>query len=222
MDLKKYLLNFLSKKKINKTISWLAFWDSKTEIPNELYMAPFARLMNCKVGKYTRIKPGCVFKNVTIGNFCSFANDVMIGLGQHPTFLLSTNSVFYKVGITDKFFKGIDYDEEPRTYIGNDVWIGNGAVVMDGITIGDGAIVASRAVVTKDVPPYAVVGGVPAKILKYRFSQDVIDELLKIKWWNLSDVDIQKVLPIFTEKNITTEKLKYFFTLYGNENFGRR
>lgn len=208
MDLGKYLKNFFSKKKFNKSISWLSFWDSATEIPDELYLAPFARLMNCKVGKYTRIKPGCVFKNVNIGKYCSFANDIMIGLGQHPTFLLSTNSVFYKVGITDKFVKKIDYDEEPRTYIGNDVWIGNGAVVMDGVTIGDGAIVASRAVVTKDVPPFAVVGGVPAKVLKYRFSEDIISELLDWKWWDLADEELLKVLSLFTEKELTLDKIK--------------
>lgn len=168
--------------------------------------------MNCKIGKYTRIKPGCVFKNVTIGKYCSFANDVMIGLGQHPTYLLSTNSIFYKIGITDKFAILIDYDEEPRTYVGNDVWIGNGAVVMDGVHINDGAIVASRAVVTKDVPAYAVVGGVPARVLKYRFNQDIIQELLDLKWWNKSDEEIQSALPIFTEKNVTVEKLRHWFS----------
>lgn len=167
--------------------------------------------MNCKVGKYTRIKPGCVFKNVTIGKYCSFANDIMIGLGQHPTFLLSTNSIFYKVGISDKFKRHIDYDEEPRTYIGNDVWIGNGAVIMDGVHVGDGAIVASRAVVTKDVPSYAVVGGVPAKVLKYRFSSDVIQELLDLRWWDKDDDEILAALPIFTERDITVEKLRLAF-----------
>lgn len=208
MNLGKYLKNFFSVKKFNKSISWLSFWDSTTEIPNELYLAPFARLMNCKVGKYTRIKPGCVFKNVTIGNYCSFANNVMVGLGQHPTFLLSTNSVFYKAGITDRFVKKIEYDEEPRTFIGNDVWMGNGAVVMDGVNIGDGAIVASRAVVTKDVPPFAVVGGVPAKVLKYRFPHDIVMELLDWKWWNLSDDQIDKILPIFTDGEITIDKIR--------------
>lgn len=212
MDLNRYFANFFSRKKLHKNISWLAFWDKATEIPDELYLAPFARLMNCKVGKYTRIKPGCVFKNVTIGKYCSFANDVMIGLGQHPTYLLSTNSVFYKEGITGKFATSIDYDEEPRTYVGNDVWIGNGAVVMDGVHIHDGAIVASRAVVTKDVPAYAVVGGVPAKVLKYRFNQDIIQELLDLKWWNKSDEEIQAALPIFTEKDVTVEKLRHSFS----------
>lgn len=212
MDLKKYFLNFFSKKKFCKTISWFAFWDKETEIPDDLYLAPFARLMNCNIGKYTRIKPGCVFKNVSIGKYCSFANDVMIGLGQHPTFLLSTNSIFYKAGISDKFSSHIEYDEEPRTYVGNDVWVGNGAVIMDGVHIGDGAIVASRAVVTKDVPAYAVVGGVPAKVLKYRFNQDVIQELLELRWWDMDDEEILSALPIFTEKNITVEKLRHTFS----------
>ena len=69
------------------------------------------------------------------------------------------------------------------THIGNDVWIGLNATILDGVTIGDGAIVAAGAVVTKDVPPYAVVAGVPAKIIKYRFTESQIDFLLKFRWW---------------------------------------
>lgn len=211
MDISRYFPSFFSRKKLLKHISFLAFWDKSTEIPNEVYLAPFSRLVNCKVGKYTRIKPGCVFKNVTIGNYCSFANDVMIGLGQHPTKLLSTNSIFYKKGITGRFAHHIDFEEEKTTYVGNDVWIGNGAVVMDGVHIGDGAIVGSRAVVTKDVPPYAIVGGVPAKVIRYRFSEDVIRAIEATKWWNLSDSEIEQILPIFTQEDITVEKINNAF-----------
>lgn len=211
MDLGKYLRNFFSGKKFNKSISWLAFWDSATEIPDELYLAPFARLLNCKVGKYTRIKPFCVFKNATIGRYCSIANNVMIGLGRHPTFLVSTNSVFYKKGITGRFAKGIDFEEELHTVVGSDVWIGNGALLMDGVNVGNGAIVASRAVVTKDVPPYAIVGGIPAKVLKYRFTPDVIDALESSEWWNLSDDEIERVLPVFTKDNLTADDIREAF-----------
>ena len=207
MELKKYLTNFFNSKKRNKNISFFAFWDKGTEIDDRVYLGATARLMNSRVGKYTRIKPGCVIKNADIGNYCSIANDVMAGLGQHPTCYLSTNSIFYKVGITAAFAKKIDFEEERRITIGNDVWIGNGAVIMDGVNVGNGAIIASRAVVTKDVPPYAVVGGVPAKVLKYRFSADVIEALLSTAWWKLDDEKILAALPIFTDADITADKI---------------
>lgn len=213
MDLSKYLKNFFNKHKFKKGVSWLAFWDSKTKLPDKVYIAPFSRLMNTVVGNYSRVKPGCVIKNAIIGKYCSIANDVMIGIGQHPTFLLSTNSVFYKPGLTDIFARSIDYNEEPQTIIGNDVWIGNGALVMDGVKIGDGAIIAARAVVTKDVPPYSIVGGVPSRILKYRFNFDVICELEKWQWWNLEESDILQILPLFTKRDILVDDLKYYQNL---------
>lgn len=77
-----------------------------------------------------------------------------------------------------------DLKEHNEVKIGNDVWIGTRAMILDGITIGDGAVIGAGAVVTKNVPPYAIVGGVPAKIIKYRFSQDKINELLASQWWN--------------------------------------
>jgi len=89
------------------------------------------------------------------------------------------------------------FEELKRTQIGNDVWIGARAIVLDGISIGDGAVIAAGAVVTKDVPPYAIVGGVPAKLIRYRFEDDVIQELLKWKWWDLSLDDLQKNAPQF-------------------------
>lgn len=211
MELKKYLINFFNKKKLNKSISCLAFWDRSTRIDDRVYLGATARLMNCTIGKYTRIKPGCVFKNVDMGNYCSIANDVMIGLGQHPTCYISTNSIFYKPGIRDDFARKIDFEEEKRTTVGNDVWIGNGAVVMDGVTIGNGAIIASRAVVTKNIPAYAIVGGVPAKVLKYRFTDDVVAALQESNWWNLGDDEIMTVLGIFTDKDITAGKVRDAF-----------
>ena len=215
MDLKKYLLNFFSKKKLDKNVSFFAFWDKDTVLPKEVYLGATARLMNCKIGRYTRIKPGCVFKNVDVGAFCSIANNVMAGLGMHPTQYISTNSIFYKPGINAHFARPIDFSEEKRITIGNDVWIGNGAVIMDGVRIGNGAIIAARAVVTKDVDDYAIVGGVPAKLLKYRFDESIRKMLLNIKWWDLSDDEIHNVLDVFTDPQLTETKLKDAF---GKEN----
>ena len=160
-----------------------------------------------------------MLKNVSVGKYCSIANNVMIGIGQHPTNLVSTNSIFYKNGINDKFATHINYEEEPKTVIGNDVWFGNGALIMEGVHIGDGTIIAARAVVTKSTPPYSIVGGVPAKIIKYRFSEDVIAALLKTKWWTLSDEQIMKILPLFTKENVSKKDIEMYFGKIGNKNF---
>lgn len=212
MDLAKYLTNFFSSKKLKHSISWFAFWDKTTQIDDRVYLGATARLLNCTIGKYTRIKPGCVLKNVRVGNFCSIANNVMIGLGKHPTHLLSTNSIFYRPGISDIFAKKIEFNEEETSYIGHDVWIGNGAVILDGVHVGNGAIIAARAVVTKDIPDFAIVGGVPAKVIKYRFSDEIRERLLELKWWELSDEDIKKILPVFTMNDISLEKLNQYFS----------
>lgn len=116
-------------------------------------------------------------KNTKIGKYCSIAANVTIGADRHPTDWLSTHHFQYND--TDNF-KSLKI-----TTIGNDVWIGANAVIMTGVNIGDGAIIGSSAVVTKDVPPYAIVVGIPAKIIRYRFNPDIINKLLELKWWDL-------------------------------------
>lgn len=132
--------------------------------------------------------------NVTIGKYCSIADFVSIGLGKHPTDMLSTHPFIY---INDERYNigniPLSYDAHPKTVIGNDVWIGFGAKIMDGITINDGAIIGTGAVVTKDVPAYAIVAGIPAKLLRYRFPQNIIDELLELKWWDIPEEVIAKL-----------------------------
>jgi acetyltransferase-like isoleucine patch superfamily enzyme len=148
----------------------------------------------CSIGEHSYIGEPIFISNkcTQIGKFCSIGYFVCIGPSQHNMRLLSTHPF---VGISEDIdLYGELYTPPkflipqsvccPPVEIGNDVWIGHAAIIMDGLKIGDGAVIGAGAVVTKNVPPYAVVAGVPAKILKYRFDKNIINELLEIKWWN--------------------------------------
>ena len=130
--------------------------------------------------------------------------------GKHPvTQCISSHPVFYStkvcggISYVDKeYFSEITHTPEGYSMvIGNDVWIGSDVKILEGITIGNGAIVACGAVVTKDIPPYAVVGGVPAKIIKYRFSDDNIEKLLNIQWWDWDENILRSNAILFNNPN---------------------
>lgn len=133
---------------------------------------------------------------LVIGKFCSIAcgakfiftsaNHTLHSLSTYPFPLFFEEWNLNKADVTDA------WDQKGGITIGNDVWIGYEAVIMSGVTIGDGAVVGTRAVVTKDVPPYTIVGGVPAKTIKKRFSEEIISSLLEIKWWEWPDERIRK------------------------------
>ncbi len=152
------------------------------------------------IGKYTFINKYCLIdKNtVSIGRFCSIAYNVKIGLGNHPTAWLSTHPFSYlkKYGFVknDSSFEG---EIKGNTIIGNDVWIGANAIILAGVKIGDGAVIGSNSLVTKDVEPYSIVVGTPAKETRKRFDDDTIQKLMKIKWWNWEDDKIETVINDF-------------------------
>lgn len=137
--------------------------------------------------------------NTIIGKYCSFAPGVVIGVGNHDYTKVTTHPILYNSYYLNKISHGNIQllcdglkDKNEKTIIGNDVWIGMNANIKRGVTIGDGAVIAMGAIVTKDVPPYAVVAGVPARIIKYRFSEKNIDFLMSHKWWNWDDAKLIK------------------------------
>ena len=159
--------------------------DEKSRIEPDCHVLESCTINNSIIKKYSYIGKRSIVQNATIGSFCSIANDVFIGLGTHPTDYFTTSPLFYRVNNTFNLKlvkKDLDFEEYSPIVIQDDVWIGARAIILDGVTIGQGAIVAANSVVTKDVPPYAIVGGIPAKVLKYRFEEEHIQYLLETGW----------------------------------------
>jgi len=142
-------------------------------------------------------------EKLIIGKFCSIAcgTKFLFNCANHTLKSLSTYTfpLFYEEWELEKSNITTAWDNKGDIVIGNDVWIGYEAVIMAGVHIGDGAIIAARAVVTKDVPPYTIVGGTPAKEIRKRFDTEVIQQLLKLKWWDWSTNKIRQCLPYIAE-----------------------
>lgn len=159
-------------------------------------VADLAYVLNSNIDEYTSIGSYSNILNATIGKFCSVSYFVTVGATRHPYERISMHSFTY-----NKTFGFVDFNkrlEEPVT-IGNDVWIGASSVILPNVTIGDGAVIGAGAVVTKDVPPYAIVGGCPAKIIKYRFNENIINRLLKLKFWDMDRTIIKENINLFQQ-----------------------
>ena len=187
-----------------KLLSYILFWwNPKMRKSFLLYYSPWE--INTRkwkkrgiIGEHTGLMPGVSIrdKKTRIGKFCAIAQNVVIGTGMHPLNYLTIKSFTYKpMGYwTIPEENRVQFINHKPVLIGNDVWIGINAVIMDGVQIGNGAVIGSNAVVTKDVPPFAVVGGVPAKIIKYRFDEKTIQRIQALQWWDFPP-EILKKLP---------------------------
>lgn len=146
---------------------------------------------------------------VTIGAFTSIAAgaEILAG-GEHNPDWVTTFPMRIRMDLPGKLTDG-QPGSKGDIHIGNDVWLGRHSRVMSGVTIGDGAIVAAGAIVTKDVPPYAIVGGVPAKVLKYRFTESQIEGLLELKWWDWSDEAIRARVDDLSSPDVDAFIAKY-------------
>jgi acetyltransferase-like isoleucine patch superfamily enzyme len=152
-----------------------------------------SQIINVTMGKHSFCGYDCTIINCEIGSFCSISNGVVIGGGMHPIDWVSTSPVFYQ-GRDSVKKKYSNHTREPqkRTHIGNDVWIGERVLIKQGIVIGHGAIIGMGSIVTKDVEPYTIVGGNPARFIRKRFAAEIVEDLLSIKFWDMVDQDLIK------------------------------
>jgi acetyltransferase-like isoleucine patch superfamily enzyme len=188
--------HYISDQKLNCVISGLASIHSPSH------------LVDVSIDNYSYLSVNSTVSKTIIGKFCSIGPNFLCGWGIHPVNGITTSPMFYSTrkqnGIT--LCKEDKVEERKKIVIGNDVFIGANVTVLDGVEIGDGAVIGAGAVVSKNIPPYAVAVGVPIKIIRYRFTDDQISKLLKIKWWDFDEERLKDVELMFFDVNKFIEK----------------
>ena len=166
-------------------------------------------IFNSKIDDYSYTGYNTVMKYTQMGKFCSVSWNVTIGGLDHEYTRLSTHPFAFmpKYGIVEQMYEGAYPSSEKPVVIGNDVWIAANACITRGVTIGDGVVIGAGSIVTHDVPPYEIWAGVPAKKIGQRFSNEIIEELLNLKWWDLPEDVLKDNLELFRE-DVTVENIK--------------
>jgi acetyltransferase-like isoleucine patch superfamily enzyme len=179
--------NFLSNSRITSNIS------SKSKIYTPHHFK------DVSINDYTYISTNSWISNCSIGKYCSIGPNFLCGWGIHPVNGISTSPMFYSTGKQNGFtLSSTDkIEERKKIIIGNDVFIGANVTVLDGIEIGDGAVIGAGAVVSKNIPPYAIAAGAPIRILRYRFPEDQVSRLMRIKWWDFDEEKLRDVESLF-------------------------
>jgi acetyltransferase-like isoleucine patch superfamily enzyme len=167
-------------------------------------------LIRSALGAYSYVQSSTAIYNADIGPFCSIAGGVTIGLAAHPTNMVSTCPVFYdnEQPLPHFFIKNRQFSNNlPRTMIGADVWLGHGVLIKAGVQIGVGAIVGAGSIVTKDIPPYTVSVGSPCREIRQRFPKEISDRLLRSRWWEMEEKELERWAPFFPDPQMFLDRL---------------
>lgn len=198
---------------LNPRISIFSIVSANTIIDKTSYIYRGVKVKSSIIEAHTYIAANTDVENAEIGKYCSIADHCRIGMSGHSLDFLSTSPIFTQtVNALQEQWAENDIlehkSEEERAYIGNDVWIGSHVLIRGGVHVGDGACIAAGAVVVKDVPPYAIIGGVPARIIRYRFSQEIIEKLEEVQWWSMPEELLKKNIKLFQSSNVNIEAIE--------------
>ena len=204
----------------NPKISNLSFVSANNRIDPRAVIYRMVKMKSSSIGRYSYVGNDTDVECADIGQFCSISDHCRIGMGGHTLSHISSCPLFTQ-RINGCQEQWVDQDihavEEKRAVLGNDVWVGSHVLINGGVTVGHGAVIGAGAVVVKDVPPYAIVGGVPAKVIRYRFSPEIIEKLLELQWWNLPDETLKEHIALFQQDNFTVEDIAQFMDIIENE-----
>jgi len=204
----KYILGFFNNF-FKKRVSFFCLIDHSSEVSKKTRINYLSKIVNSTVDSYTYIGPFSQVVCADIGKFCSIASNCNIGLATHSMNNISTSPIFTTVrnGTGYSWTSYNNYDQVRRVIIGNDVWIGTRVIILGGVHVGNGAIIGAGSIVTKDIPDFAIAAGVPAKVIKYRFDNDIIEKLLKIQWWEMNEADLRNKIQLFQIEHFSIQDL---------------
>ncbi len=212
--MKEYFWGFI-KNLCNRKVSFFSLIDKNTTISEFARVKPFAKVICSPINCYSYIGRGSALYHTKIGKFCSIGMDCKIGLPSHTLSRISTSPIFTeKDNDTGTSWTNNDFvNPYEGVSIGNDVWIGDNCLIRGGVKISNGSVLGTGAVVTKDVPPYAIVAGAPAKIIRFRFSEEIICLLEKSKWWELEPKKIKGLIEYFQKDNLSAADIDTFIKI---------